>query len=108
MRHAHEWQIFKAHPLPEGKLIIRGVIDSLTNVVEHHELVAERIGRYAEIVGKERVIAGTDCGFSTGVARPAARASHRCLGQAAGASRGCPTGDAAAVGYRINSLIFYH
>jgi 5-methyltetrahydropteroyltriglutamate--homocysteine methyltransferase len=66
-RHAHEWKIFKDHPLPEDKLIIPGVIDSLTNVVEHPELVAERIGRYAEIVGKERVIAGTDCGFSTGV-----------------------------------------
>lgn len=66
-RHAHEWKIFKAHPLPEDKLIIPGVIDSLTNVVEHPELVAERIGRYAEVVGKENVIAGTDCGFSTGV-----------------------------------------
>jgi len=50
-----------------AKLIIPGVLDSLTNVVEHPELVAERIGRYAQIVGKERVIAGTDCGFSTGV-----------------------------------------
>jgi 5-methyltetrahydropteroyltriglutamate--homocysteine methyltransferase len=66
-RHAHEWKIFKDHPLPAGKLIIPGVIDSLTNVVEHPELVAERIGRYAELVGKENVIAGTDCGFSTGV-----------------------------------------
>jgi 5-methyltetrahydropteroyltriglutamate--homocysteine methyltransferase len=66
-RHAHEWKIFTDHPLPEDKLIIPGVIDSLTNVVEHPALVAERIGRYAEIVGKERVIAGTDCGFSTGV-----------------------------------------
>jgi 5-methyltetrahydropteroyltriglutamate--homocysteine methyltransferase len=66
-RHAHEWKIFTDHPLPEDKLIIPGVIDSLTNVVEHPALVAERIGRYAKIVGKERVIAGTDCGFSTGV-----------------------------------------
>src|SRR5262249_49190729 len=49
------------------KFIIPGVIDSLTNVVEHPELVAERIVRYAELVGKENVIAGTDCGFSTGV-----------------------------------------
>jgi len=66
-RHAHEWKVFKDHPLPAGKLIIPGVIDSLTNVVEHPELVAERIVRYAELVGKENVIAGTDCGFATGV-----------------------------------------
>lgn len=66
-RHGHEWKIFKDHPLPEGKIIIPGVIDSLTNFVEHPELVAERIERYAGIVGQENVIAGTDCGFSTGV-----------------------------------------
>jgi 5-methyltetrahydropteroyltriglutamate--homocysteine methyltransferase len=66
-RHAHEWKIFKDHPLPEGKIIIPGVIDTLTNFVEHPELVAERIERYASIVGNENVIAGTDCGFSTQV-----------------------------------------
>ena len=66
-RHNHEWKIFKEHPLPEGKLIVPGVIDTLTNFVEHPELVAERIVRYAEIVGREKVMAGTDCGFSTRV-----------------------------------------
>lgn len=66
-RHGHEWKIFKDHPLPEGKIIVPGVIDTLTNFVEHPELVAERIGRYANIVGRENVIAGTDCGFSTRV-----------------------------------------
>ena len=66
-RHGHEWKIFKDHPLPAGKVVIPGVIDSLTNFVEHPELVAERIERYAGIVGRENVLAGTDCGFSTGV-----------------------------------------
>lgn len=66
-RRAHAWKVFKDHPLPAGKLIIPGVIDSLTNLVEHPNLVAERIVHYAELVGKEHVIAGTDCGFSTGV-----------------------------------------
>jgi 5-methyltetrahydropteroyltriglutamate--homocysteine methyltransferase len=66
-RHAHEWKIFKDHPLPEGKIIIPGVIDTLTNFVEHPELVAERIQRYANIVGNQNVIAGTDCGFSSRV-----------------------------------------
>jgi len=64
-RHEHEWSVFKDHPLPEGKLLIAGVIDSVTNFVEHPDLVAERIGRFASVVGKENVIAGTDCGFGT-------------------------------------------
>jgi 5-methyltetrahydropteroyltriglutamate--homocysteine methyltransferase len=66
-RHAHEWKVFQTHPLPDGRMIIPGVIDTLTNFVEHPELVAERIGRYANIVGRENVIAGTDCGFSSRV-----------------------------------------
>ena len=66
-RHAHEWKIFKEHPVPDGTIIIPGVIDTLTNFVEHPELVAERIERYANIVGRQNVIAGTDCGFSTRV-----------------------------------------
>jgi 5-methyltetrahydropteroyltriglutamate--homocysteine methyltransferase len=66
-RHAHEWKIFSEHKLPDGKLIIPGTVDTLTNFVEHPELVAERIERYANIVGRENVIAGTDCGFSTRV-----------------------------------------
>jgi 5-methyltetrahydropteroyltriglutamate--homocysteine methyltransferase len=64
-RHAHEWQFFKRHGLPDGRIIIPGVLDSTTNFVEHPELVAERLVRYAGLVGRENVIAGTDCGFST-------------------------------------------
>jgi len=64
-RHAHEWRLFEEVKLPDGKMIIPGVLDSTTNYVEHPELVAERILRYARLVGRENVIAGTDCGFST-------------------------------------------
>jgi 5-methyltetrahydropteroyltriglutamate--homocysteine methyltransferase len=64
-RHAHEWKVWKDVPLPQDKVIIPGVLDSTTNFIEHPELVAERIVRYANIVGRERVIAGTDCGFGT-------------------------------------------
>jgi 5-methyltetrahydropteroyltriglutamate--homocysteine methyltransferase len=64
-RHEHEWAVFKDVKLPEGKTIIPGVIDSCTNYVEHPELVAQRIVRYAELVGRENVIAGVDCGFGT-------------------------------------------
>lgn len=64
-RHAHEWTVFAEMDLPEDKVLIPGVIDSTTNFVEHPELVSQRILRFTEIVGSERVIAGTDCGFST-------------------------------------------
>jgi 5-methyltetrahydropteroyltriglutamate--homocysteine methyltransferase len=64
-RHAHEWRVWKNVKLPEGKVLIPGVIDSTTNFVEHPELVADRICTYADIVGRENVIAGTDCGFGT-------------------------------------------
>ena len=64
-RHAHEWRVFKEHDLPDDLILVPGVIDSTTNFVEHPELVAERIERFADIVGRERVIAGSDCGFST-------------------------------------------
>jgi 5-methyltetrahydropteroyltriglutamate--homocysteine methyltransferase len=66
-RHAHEWSVFQDHPLPDGKVLLPGVIDSVTNFVEHPDLVAERIVRFAAIVGKENVIATTDCGFGTAV-----------------------------------------
>jgi 5-methyltetrahydropteroyltriglutamate--homocysteine methyltransferase len=68
-RHEHEWTVFKDLRLPEGKAIIPGVIDSCSNYVEHPELVAQRIVRYAQLVGRENVIAGTDCGFGTFVGR---------------------------------------
>ncbi|HEY6492791.1 MAG TPA: cobalamin-independent methionine synthase II family protein [Trebonia sp.] len=64
-RHEHEWAIFADRPLPEDTLLIPGVLDSTTNYIEHPELVAQRIERYAGVVGRERVIAGTDCGFAT-------------------------------------------
>ena len=64
-RHAHEWSVFAEADLPEDLVLIPGVIDSTTNFIEHPKLVAERIRRFADIVGRERVIAGTDCGFST-------------------------------------------
>jgi len=70
-RHAHEWRVFERVELPAGKVIIPGVLDSTTNFIEHPELVAERIGRYARLVGRENVIAGTDCGFGTWVGQAA-------------------------------------
>jgi len=64
-RHEHEWEIWKSHPLPADKILVPGVLDSSCNFVEHPELVAQRIVRYADLVGRDRVIAGTDCGFGT-------------------------------------------
>jgi 5-methyltetrahydropteroyltriglutamate--homocysteine methyltransferase len=68
-RHAHEWRVFESVKLPPGMLLIPGVIDSTSNYVEHPELVAERIERYARLVGPENLLAGTDCGFGTGAGR---------------------------------------
>jgi 5-methyltetrahydropteroyltriglutamate--homocysteine methyltransferase len=64
-RHEHEWTVFETIKLPPGKVLIPGVIDSSTNFIEHPDLVAQRISRFAELVGREKVIAGTDCGFAT-------------------------------------------
>ncbi|MBI3325526.1 MAG: cobalamin-independent methionine synthase II family protein [Nitrospinae bacterium] len=64
-RHEHEWTVFREVKLPADKLIIPGVLDSTTNFIEHPELVAQRIVRYAQLVGRENVIAGSDCGFAT-------------------------------------------
>jgi 5-methyltetrahydropteroyltriglutamate--homocysteine methyltransferase len=64
-RHAHEWKVFQDTKLPEGKYVIPGVLDSTTNIVEHPEVVADRLIRYAEVVGRDNVMAGTDCGFGT-------------------------------------------
>jgi 5-methyltetrahydropteroyltriglutamate--homocysteine methyltransferase len=64
-RHAHEWEDLKAARIPDDKILMPGLIDSTTNFVEHPRLVAQRICQYADIVGRERVIAGTDCGFAT-------------------------------------------
>jgi 5-methyltetrahydropteroyltriglutamate--homocysteine methyltransferase len=70
-RHAHEWRVFERVKVPAGKVLVPGVIDSTTNFIEHPELVAERIGRYAKLVGRDNVIAGTDCGFGTWVGQSA-------------------------------------
>ncbi|MEL6112237.1 MAG: cobalamin-independent methionine synthase II family protein [Pseudomonadota bacterium] len=64
-RHAHEWEVFRDAKLPDDMVLVPGVIDSTTNFIEHPRLVAQRIERFANIVGRERVIAGSDCGFST-------------------------------------------
>src|SRR5688572_12557232 len=64
-RHAHEWTAFPQQKVPDDKILVPGVLSTTTNYVEHPELVAERIQRFADIVGRERVIAGTDCGFGT-------------------------------------------
>jgi len=64
-RHEHEWNVFEDVKLPDGKVIIPGVVDSTTNFIEHPELVSQRIVRYAKLVGRENVIAGSDCGFGT-------------------------------------------
>ena len=63
-RHEHEWQVWKHVKLPDGKILVPGVISHGTNVVEHPELVAERILRFASVVGRENLIAGSDCGFA--------------------------------------------
>jgi 5-methyltetrahydropteroyltriglutamate--homocysteine methyltransferase len=64
-RHAHEWKVFEDVKLPDGKYVIPGVLESTSNVVEHPETVADRLIRYANVVGRENVMAGTDCGFGT-------------------------------------------
>jgi 5-methyltetrahydropteroyltriglutamate--homocysteine methyltransferase len=64
-RHEHEWKVFEEVKLPEGKMLLPGVLDSTTNFIEHPELVAQRITRFASVVRRETVIASTDCGFAT-------------------------------------------
>ena len=64
-RHEHEWQVWQDVKLPDGKILVPGVVSHCVQLVEHPELVAQRIVRFAEVVGRERVIAGTDCGFGT-------------------------------------------
>jgi 5-methyltetrahydropteroyltriglutamate--homocysteine methyltransferase len=70
-RHAHEWQVFESVKLPAGKVLIPGVIESKSNFIEHPDLIAQRIGRYARLVGRENVMAGSDCGFGTWVGQAA-------------------------------------
>jgi 5-methyltetrahydropteroyltriglutamate--homocysteine methyltransferase len=70
-RHGHEWTLFEQVKLPPGKVLIPGVIESKSNFIEHPELVAQRLGRYAKLVGRENVIAGSDCGYGTWVGQAA-------------------------------------
>ncbi|PYI69549.1 epoxyalkane--coenzyme M transferase [Arthrobacter livingstonensis] len=83
VRHEHEWKIWRDTKLPEGKSIIPGVVSHATNVVEHPELVADRIGRFASVVGREAVIASTDCGLGGRVHPLIAEAKLAALGQGA-------------------------
>src|SRR5262245_42470384 len=69
-RHAHEWNVFEAITLPDGKTLIPGVLDTTTNFIEHPELVAQRLVQYARVVGRDNVVAGADCGFATFASRP--------------------------------------
>jgi 5-methyltetrahydropteroyltriglutamate--homocysteine methyltransferase len=66
-RHAHEWTVFRDRKaeIPDDKVLVPGVVDTTTNFVEHPQLVAERIAKFTNIVGSERVVAGSDCGFGT-------------------------------------------
>ena len=82
-RHAHEWRLFERVRLAEGKILIPGVLEFKTNYIEHRELIAQRIGRYATLVSRESVIAGTDYGYGTSVG-----ASY---GQGQESRRGCST-----------------
>jgi 5-methyltetrahydropteroyltriglutamate--homocysteine methyltransferase len=74
-RHEHEWQVWEDVKLPEGKILIPGVVAHTTNIVEHPELIAWRLRTYARLVGRENVMAGTDCGFSQGALTPRVHAS---------------------------------
>jgi 5-methyltetrahydropteroyltriglutamate--homocysteine methyltransferase len=70
-RHAHEWVLFEQTKLPEGKVLIPGVIESKSNFIEHPELIAQRIARYASLVGRANVVAGSDCGYGSWVGQAA-------------------------------------
>jgi 5-methyltetrahydropteroyltriglutamate--homocysteine methyltransferase len=83
VRHEHEWRVWQEVKLPDEKLVLPGVVSHATNVVEHPELVAERILRFASVVGRERVIAATDCGLGGRVHPQIAWAKLETLAQGA-------------------------
>jgi len=83
VRHEHEYKIWRDTKLPDGKLLIPGVVSHATNVVEHPELVADRLVAYAKIVGRENVLAGTDCGLGGRVHPQIACAKLRALSEGA-------------------------
>jgi 5-methyltetrahydropteroyltriglutamate--homocysteine methyltransferase len=78
-RHEHEWKVWRDVKLPPGKVLIPGVVGHATNVVEHPELVCDRIVRFAEVVGRENVVAGTDCGLGGRIHRQLAWAKLQAL-----------------------------
>jgi 5-methyltetrahydropteroyltriglutamate--homocysteine methyltransferase len=83
VRHEHEWSVWRDVKLPDEKIILPGIVSHATNVVEHPELVAERIGRFADVVGKERVIVSTDCGLGGRIRGDIAWAKLEALAQGA-------------------------
>jgi 5-methyltetrahydropteroyltriglutamate--homocysteine methyltransferase len=83
VRHEHEWRVWRDVKLPEGKVILPGVVSHSTNVIEHPELVADRIARFADAVGRENVIASTDCGLGGRVHPQIAWAKLESLAQGA-------------------------
>jgi 5-methyltetrahydropteroyltriglutamate--homocysteine methyltransferase len=83
VRHEHEWKVWQDVKLPPGKVLIPGVVSHATNVVEHPEVVADRLVRYAEVVGRENVMAGTDCGLGGRIHPTLAWAKLRSLSEGA-------------------------
>jgi methionine synthase II (cobalamin-independent) len=83
VRHEHEWRVWEDTKLPEGKVIIPGIVSHATNVVEHPDLVADRIVRFADVVGRENVIASTDCGLGGRAHPQIAFAKLEALGEGA-------------------------
>jgi len=83
VRHEHEWKVWKDVKLPDGKILIPGVVSHTTDTVEHPEVVADRIVQYASVVGRENVIAGTDCGLGGRVHPEVAWAKLHALGEGA-------------------------
>jgi 5-methyltetrahydropteroyltriglutamate--homocysteine methyltransferase len=83
VRHAHEWKVWQEVKLPDDRLILPGVVSHATNVIEHPELIAERILSFADVVGRERVIAATDCGLGGRVHPQIAWAKLQALAQGA-------------------------
>ena len=83
VRHEHEWRVWQDTKLPDGKLLMPGVVSHATNVVEHPQVVADRIVRYANVVGRENVIAGTDCGLGGRIHSEIAWAKLRSLAEGA-------------------------
>jgi 5-methyltetrahydropteroyltriglutamate--homocysteine methyltransferase len=83
VRHEHEWRVWQDAKLPDGKVLLPGIVSHATNVIEHPELVADRIVRWAEVVGRENVIASTDCGLGGRVHPQIAWAKLEALGQGA-------------------------